>query len=155
MLAVFPEFSNLLNVGSSTGMAVLEEYSTPDVIANTYPDKVLNVIRKVGRNHYSGEDASKIIDAAKNSIGIPDTDGVYRYRISTNARRLKNEISELKRIEKEIESRSSGSEDIIHLTDMKGMGAVNWAIIVSEIGNIDHFDSALKLFFFTLLFSQC
>ena len=145
LAAAFPEFSNLLDVDSSTGMAVLEEYSTPDVIAKTDPDKVLKIMRKAGRNHYSGEDASKIIDAAKNSIGIPDTDGVYRYRISTNARRLKNEISELKRIEKEIESRSSGSEDIKHLTDMKGMGPVNSATIVSEIGNIDQFDSALKL----------
>ena len=53
-------------------------------------------------------------------------------------------MSELKMIEKEIESRSSESEDIKHLTGMKGMGPVNSATIVSEIGNIDQFDSALK-----------
>ena len=102
-------------------------------------------MRKAGRNHYSMEDASRIIDAARNSIGIPDTDNVYRYRISTNARRLKNEMPELKMIEKEIESRSSESEDIKHLAGMKGMGSVNSATIVPEIGNIDQFDSALKL----------
>ena len=59
--------------------------------------------------------------------------------------RLKNEMPELKMIEKEIESRSSESEDIKHLTGMKGMEPVNSATIVPEIGNIDQFDSALKL----------
>ena len=102
-------------------------------------------MRKAGRNHYSMDDASKINDAARNSIGIHDTDNVYRYRISTNARRLKNEMPELKMIEKEIESRSSESEYIKHLTGMKGIGPVNSATIVPEIGNIDQFDSTLKI----------
>ena len=35
LAAIFPEFSHLLDVDSSEGIAMLEEYSTPDVIANT------------------------------------------------------------------------------------------------------------------------
>jgi transposase len=145
LAAVFPEFPDLLDVDSSAGIAILEEYSTPDVVARTGPDKVLKIMHRAGRNHYSLEDASRIVDAAKNTIGIPNPEGVYRYRISTNARRLKNEISEMKGIENEIKSRSSGNEGIKHLTDLKDMGPMNSAIIVSEIGNIDQFDSALKL----------
>ena len=55
---------------------------------------------------------------------MPNTEGVYRYRITTNARRLENEMNEFR-------SRSSGSEDIKHLTKLKGMGPVNSATIVS------------------------
>lgn len=145
LAAVFPEFTSLIDVDSSAGIAILEECSTPDVIANTEPDTVLKIMRKAGRNHYSVEDVSKIIEASENTIGIPDTDNVFRYRISANGRRLKSEKSELKMIEKEIETRSSESEDIKNITDMNGMGPVNSAIIVWEIGHIDQFDSALKL----------
>lgn len=40
---------------------------------------------------------------------------------------------------------SSGNEEIRHLMEMKCMGAVNAATIVSEIGDIGQFESALKL----------
>ena len=51
----------------------------------------------------------------------------------------------MKSVEKEIETRSSGNADVKHLTEMKGMGPVNSATIVLEIGDIGQFDSALKL----------
>ena len=51
----------------------------------------------------------------------------------------------MKSVEKEIETRSSGNADVKHLTEMKGLGPVNSATIVSEIGDIGQFDSALKL----------
>ena len=106
---------------------------------------MLAFMRKSGRNHHTLDDAMKLIDATKNTIGIPDGDGVYSFRIRMNAGRLREEISHLKAVEKEIETRSSGNEDIDHLTDMKGIGTVNASAMVSEIGSIDQFDSALKL----------
>ena len=102
-------------------------------------------MRKAGRNHYSWENASRIIDPAKNIIGIPNADVVYRYKISTKGGGLKNRKSELKGIENEIESGSSGNMDIDHLTNMKDIGPVNAISIVSEIGSRRQFDSALKL----------
>ena len=47
--AAFPEFSDLMGVDSSAGIAILEEYSTPDVIAMADPDKVLKIMRRAGR----------------------------------------------------------------------------------------------------------
>ena len=102
-------------------------------------------MRKAGRNHYTMKDVERMIQAAKNTIGIPDPDDVYALRIRTNARRLRNEMHELKEIEREIETGPSGNPDVKHLTEMKGIGSVNSATIVSEIGDIKHFDSELKL----------
>jgi hypothetical protein len=45
---VFPGFRNLLYVDYSTGIAILEEYSTPDVVAKTDPDKILKIMHRVG-----------------------------------------------------------------------------------------------------------
>lgn len=60
--------------------------------------------------------------------------------IGGNVRRLINETSELKRIEREIEAGSSWNEDIKHPTGVKDMGLVNSATIVSEIDDLKQFD---------------
>lgn len=48
-------------------------------------------------------------------------------------------------MEKEILARSNGNEHIRHLTEMKGIGTITAATIVSEIGSIKQFESAVKL----------
>ena len=128
-----------------TGIALLEEYATPENMAAANPDEMLKLMRKAGRNHHTLEDVEKLIQAASNTIGIPDPEGVYAFRMRTNARRLRNEMSELKSAEAEIETGSSDNSDVKRLTEMRGMGPLNSAIIVSEIGSIEQFDSALKL----------
>ena len=145
LAAAFPEFSDLLAIDSTTGIAILEEYATPERMAAADPREMLQLMRKAGRNHRTPEDVEKLIRAAVTTIGIPDPDGVFAVRIQTNARRLRNELSELKRVEREMETRSSDNSDVRHLTEIKGIGPVNAAIIVSEIGSIKQFDSAVKL----------
>ena len=141
----FPEFPGIIAVDSRTGMAVLEEYSVAGTIASVTPEDMLAFMRRSGRNHHTLDDAMKLVDAARHTIGIPDTDGVYAFRIRMNAGRLKEETSHLREVEREIEARSSGNKDIDHLAEMKGIGITGAATIVSEIGKIEQFDSALKL----------
>lgn len=143
--AVFPEFSSSMNTDSKTGMALLEEFTTPANVSNLDQDKLLRFMQKTGRNNFSMKDVQNLIETAKRSIGIPDAEGAYSFRIRINLRRLKNELSALKDVEEEIESRSSGNGDMSHLKEMKGIGTVNAAVIVSEIGDIKQFGSALKL----------
>ena len=104
---MFLEFHDIIAVDSKTGMAILEEYAVPGRIASITPEDMLAFMRKWGRNHHTLDDAMKLIDAAKDAIGIPDGDGVYSFRIRMNAGRPREEISHLKAVEKEIEARSS------------------------------------------------
>ena len=145
LTVVFPEFTDLLAIDSKTGMTILEKDTTPDNITALSKDKLLNLMKKGRRNHYSAVDAEKIMEVARNSIGVPDKQGVFTFRIRTNIERLRNEKALLKNVEKEIERMSDRNSDVKRLTDMRGIGKMNAAIIVSEIGDITQFPSALKL----------
>jgi transposase len=142
---IFPEFTELLAIDSKTGMAILEKFTTPYNISTISKDKLLNLMKKEGRNHYSMEDAERLIESARNSIGVPDRQGVFTFRIRMNVQRLRNEIVILKNVEREIERMSEGNSDMEHLVDMKGIGRMNAATIVSEIGDITQFHSVTKL----------
>ena len=143
--AIFPEFTSVVAIDSKTGIAILEKYTVPENIARPDPEKLLKFMQMNGRNPLDHEDARRLTDLASKSIGIPDPDKVYAFRIRTNVKRLKAEITALKTVEKEILARSNGNEHIEHLTEMKGIGTVSAATIVSEIGSIEQFESAVKL----------
>jgi hypothetical protein len=53
---VFPEFTDIPRIDSKTGMDILENYRTPENISNLPRDKLLNLTKKEGRNHYSAEE---------------------------------------------------------------------------------------------------
>jgi transposase len=142
---VFPEFTDIFSIDSKTGMAILENYTTPDNLYNIRKEKLLTLMKKEGRNHYSTEDSDKLIEMARNSIGVPDRNGVFTFRIRINVERLRSDISFLKRVEKEIGKMSKGNLDISNITEMKGIGNINAATIVSEIGDIKQFESVVKL----------
>ena len=125
-------------------MAILGKYAAPLAILNVGKNNIIKLIKKASRNHYNSDTADKLIALAKNSIGIPD-DGIYEFRIRMNIRRLKNELNELKAIDNEIIKRATDNDDIDHLIALKGIGTINSAVIVSEIGDIKQFDSVLKL----------
>ena len=145
LAAVFPEFTDLYSIDSSTGLAILYEYATPYNIVNAGIDNVIKLIKKASKGHYRIEDINKLMETAENSIGIPDGDDTYGYKIRMNISRLRDEMNNLKNIEKEIISRSSNNGDVNNLTNLRGLGIINSAIIVSEVGNIEQFESALKL----------
>jgi len=72
-----------------------------------------------------------------NSAGIPDLSGVYAFRIRENVKRLGDELAIIREIEKKIRATMENNDDVRRIDDMKGIGTVNAATIVSEIGNID------------------
>ena len=144
LAAVFPEFTDLYSIDSSTGLAILYEYATPYNIVNAGVDNAIKLIKKASRGHYRIEEINRLMETAENSIGIPDEDDAYGYKIRMNVSRLKNEINNLKDIEKEIINRSNNNEDVKNISNLKGIGIINSAIIISEIGNIEQFKSPLN-----------
>ena len=146
LACVFPEFLNMFpDIMSKTSLAMLEKYSIPGNILKSGLGDVLDTMSKYSRNHYKREDAERILDLAKNSIGIPDVSGVYAFRIRENVKRLKAELNAIKEIEAEIIDATKDSEDVKRIDDIDGIGPMNAAAIVSEIGPIEQFASALKL----------
>lgn len=145
LVAVFPEFCDEMSIESKTGLVILEKYTLPSEISRLSPSDLTGIARKNGNYKFSNEDAERLIKVSCESIGIPDPDGAYAFRIRINAMRLSNEIYYLKEIEDKIEDIGHQNTDIRNISDMRGMSVVAAARIVSEIGSIDQFDSALKL----------
>jgi hypothetical protein len=143
---VFPEFLDVFSdITSKTSLAMLEKYTVPENIVKSGMYGVLNTMSKYSRNHYKREDAERILDLAKNSIGIPDVSGVYAFSIRENVKRLKAELNAIKETEAEILDATKDNEDVKRIDDINGIGPMNAAAIVSEIGPIEQFASALKL----------
>jgi len=143
---IFPEYTDIFqDIGSKTSLAILSRFTTLSAIVKAGIDIPMKTIQKNSRNHYGRDDAQKLMDLAKDSIGIPDTDGIYAFRIRQNVARLVSEKKQLREIEEKILKIMESDENVKRIDDMKGIGPVNAATIVSEIGDIDQFDSALKL----------
>lgn len=145
LAAVFPEYPFYEDIDSKTSMEILGKYTTPEIIRNTPISDLLAAMGKASRNHYKIGDAQSLLDCARESVGVPDPDGVYAYRIRTNVHRLREEKNRLEEIEEEVKKRSAGNLDIDNISGIRGMGAMNASTIVSEIGDIKQFNSAVKL----------
>lgn len=143
---IFPEFTDMFSdIVSATSMALLEQLTIPPLIVNSGIENVLKIMRKASWGHYKKEDAERLMELARNSVGISDVNGVYAFRIRENVSRLRNEQLSLDRIEKQTLKLVEGKETLKFIDDIRGMGTMNAATIVSEIGDIKQFDSALKL----------
>ena len=90
-------------------------------------------------------EAETIVERARESIGVPDPENAYAFRIRVNVARLREEKEALRGVQKEIERRSAGNSDIENISSIKGIGTLSAACMVSEIGNISQFSSAMKL----------
>ena len=144
--AVFPEFLDFFpDISKSTPLALLERYSTPENIARAGVSEVFGIMNRSSRGQRGLEDAQELLHIAEQSIGIPDVDGTYAFRIRENVKRLRAELDSIREIEEEILEKTEGNEDVKRIDDIRGIGPMNAATIVSEIGPIEQFDSALKL----------
>ncbi len=146
LACVFPEYTEFFpDISSKTSLAILERYTTPEKVLKAGEENLYSIMKKSSRNHYGKEDAWKLYNLAKDSIGIPDTMQYYEFRIRENIKRLIAEIQSVHDIEEKITHDTENNEDARNIGEMKGIGPVSAAAIVSEIGNISQFDSALKL----------
>jgi len=119
LTVIFPEFAELYDIDSATGMAILYEYTTPDNIVKADKENISKLIKMASKGHYKTEDIRELIKAAKNSIGTPDEEDSYRFKIRMNVNRLKNELDELKNIDNEIIKRKNNHKGIGKLNNTK------------------------------------
>lgn len=144
LAAVFPEYTGIFEIGSKTSLRILEKYATPENMRDAGQGELF-ALMNTGKGHYKIHDARNLMEAAKTSIGIPDPGQVYAYRIRMNAGRLREEKERIKQVESEIDGRMSGNMDVKNISDIHGISITSAAAIVSEIGDIKQFDSAVRI----------
>jgi len=140
-------FSNLFGAASSS---LLEEFSSPEVIANTSLEDLLNFISLKGKNRFKNPDnnINLLNKAVRSSYRLNQT--AYEpinIAISSSINLIRSFESQIKDIDKAILSTVSGLDSNTYnvLLSIPGIGRVFAAGILAEIGSINYFKHNSKL----------
>ena len=151
---LYLSFSGLISLNKSdmpfidlfgaTSSAFLEEFSSPDQIAESSLEDLIAFISEKGRNHTSNPDdkASILQKAMRASYRLDQT--AYEpinIAIASSLNTIKFYQQQLKNIDKTITSTALGLDSNAYniLLSIRGIGKVYAAGIMAEIGNIDRF----------------
>lgn len=139
---VFPEFNSLFHSNYSRAyMALLKEFGNAYSIANANLTHLKNVISFKGKGRKQDLDASTIRDTARNSIG--ENNDISTLKIKMLIESIELIESQLQCVDKKIEE--SAFQLNSPITSIPGIGIYTGMCILSEIGDINCFDSSRKI----------
>ena len=140
-------FSNMFGATSS---AILEEFISPDQIAESSIEELMNFISSKGKNHTKNPESkvSALQKAIRSSYRLDQT--AYEpinIAIASSINTIKFHQEQLKNIDKAILNTVLGLDSNVYniLLSIRGIGKVYAAGIMAEIGNIDRFPHNSKL----------
>ena len=140
-------FSNLFGTTSS---AFLEEFISPNQIAESSMEELINFISQKSKNHCSNIDnkISSLNKAMRASYRLDQTSyEPINMAIASSLNTIKFYQQQLKNIDKAITTTALGLDSNTYhiLLSIRGIGKVYAAGIMAEIGNIDRFSHNSKL----------
>jgi transposase len=143
---VFPEFKQKIKeLDTPTILELLRRYPLPSKILMERENVLVKFIKKHSRGNKGEQFVKEIREMAKDSIGVPDENGVIGYRITFLVERLIEVQKALKALSDEIKTRTDNNEIIGFIDDIKGIERVRAASLCAELGPIEQFDSARKV----------
>jgi transposase len=126
-------------------MKLLETFPVPSLILNAGNENIRDLVKKESKGHFGNEFVSDLVRISAESVGIPDKDGIFALKIKMEIDRIRGIKRDINTVESNIRKRVADDEDVKHLDDIPGIDTVRAATIMAEIGNIDQFESAMKL----------
>lgn len=142
---VFPEYASVFcDMFGTTSKQLLEKYSTPDEFSEISTTKLANFILKASRGRNGREKAELIKTAAQNSIGISYAIDTFSFEIKQLIEQIEFMENQLSEIDAEMAKLLAESEYSV-ITTISGVGPTLGSIIVSEIGDIERFETSSKL----------
>lgn len=142
---VFPEYASVFcDIFGTTSKQLLEKYSTPDEFSEISTTKLANFILKASRGRNGREKAELIKTAAQNSIGISYAIDTFSFEIKQLIEQIEFMENQLSEIDAEMAKLLAESEYSV-ITTISGIGPTLGSIIVSEIGDIERFETSSKL----------
>ena len=142
---VLPEYASIFcDIFGTTSKQLLEKYSTPDEFSEISTTKLANFILKASRGRNGREKAELIKTAAQNSIGISYAIDTFSFEIKQLIEQIEFMENQLSEIDAEMAKLLAESEYSV-ITTISGVGPTLGSIIVSEIGDIERFETSSKL----------
>ena len=147
MSIYFPEFHEVMKkVNSVTSLEILDKYPFPvDIISAPFED-IVKIIKEASRGQCGTKDAEKLLEVAKNSIGVEKINESERYK-------LKDIIDSIKMYRKKLSECDKKIEDLLELTDaykyiksIPGIGVKAAGAILGFAGDLEGYKSYKQLF---------
>ncbi len=144
---IFPEFAKIFaNKFGSTVVALLTDYQTPEEFATLSLAELTTLIKGMSKRGIDQNKIQKLYDASRNSIGISFGREGFKIELSILLIQMKSLEDQITFLEEKIETIVNEINSPIF--SIPGIGKTTGAAILAEIGDINHFNSAIKLIAF-------
>ena len=140
---IFPELQFFFKSGLhiKTCYELLKVYSSPDDIAALHLTKLSNLLSKASHGRFGKQDAKSLKSLAASSVGVKNTYiSIQITQTIAQIELIESQISELE----QIICKAMDELDSVIMT-VPGIGKLNGAMILGEIGDIHRFSQPSKL----------
>lgn len=140
---LFPELQYFFKSGIhiKSCYALLKECSNPDRIANMHLTRLTNLLYKTSKGHFNKQSAIALKELARNSVGTKND--TLSLQITQSIIQIELFTQQLDEVENTINDIMDSMDSVIKT--IPGIGNLNGAMIIGEIGDIHRFESSCKL----------
>lgn len=141
---VFPEYETVFsNIFGATSKQILLDYTTPSELEQLPVDKLAKILSEASRKKIHPAKAEELSSIANNSFGVTFAKEAFTFQIRQLIQQMQFVEKQVKDTEAEIQKLIDKLDSVI--TTIPGIGPTTGATILSEIGDINRFDSPVKL----------
>lgn len=140
---LFPELQYFFKSGihTKTCYALLKEESNPDRIACMHLTRLSNLLKKTSKGHYDKSHAIALKELASHSVGIKND--TISLQIFQSIQQIELYNSQLTVVDASIRETMDKIDSVIKT--IPGIGTLNGAMIIGEIGDISRFEKPCQL----------
>lgn len=141
---VFPEYaSSFSNIFGKTSKEILSNFSTPSDFEDINSDDLNTFLESVSKKNYASKKIDELSKKASSSFGI-------NFCLDSFSLQIKILIEQISFIQKQVSDVENEIELLLEklnspITTIPGIGSVNAATILGEIGDIKRFSNPSKL----------
>jgi len=140
---LFPELQYFFKSGihGKACYALLKEQPNPDRIAKMHLTRLTNLLSKSSRGHFNQSNAVRLKELASQSVGIKNS--TLSLQIFQSIQQIEMYTSQLAEVESSIQDIMDKIDSVIKT--VPGIGSLNGAMIIGEIGDINRFEKTCQL----------
>lgn len=140
---LFPELQYFFKSGihGKACYALLKEQPNPDRIAKMHLTRLTNLLSKSSHGHFKQSTAVYLKELASQSVGIKND--TLSLQILQSIKQIEMYTEQLAEVEQSIHEIMDKIDSVIK--SIPGIGAINGAMIIGEIGDISRFDKPCQL----------
>ena len=141
---VFPEYQSVFSdIFGKTSTELLSNFQTADDFENITSEQLESILKNVSRKDFVKNKITQISELAANSFGLKFCRDSFSLQLKLLIEQIKFIEAQVSDVETEIKTVLDKIDSPI--TTIPGIGDINAAVILGEIGDISRFSNASKL----------